>query len=60
MRDINSKSKGNALAPNSVPCTVQLGLPDKGRAIKELVVCNSWDLEPWDLIKRSGPSLTRM
>ena len=23
----------------------QLGLPDKGRAIKGLVVCNSWDLE---------------
>ncbi len=28
----------------------QLGLPDKGRAIKGLVVCNSWDLEPWDLL----------
>ena len=28
----------------------QLGLPDKGRAIKELVVSKSWDLEPWDLI----------
>ncbi len=27
----------------------QLGLPDKGRAIG-LVVCNSWDLEPWDLL----------
>ena len=25
-------------------------LPDKGRAIKRLVVCNSWDLEPWDLL----------
>ncbi len=24
----------------------QLGLPDKGRAIKGLIVCNSWDLEP--------------
>ena len=29
---------------------VQLGLPDKGRAIKGLVVCNDWDLEPWDLL----------
>ncbi len=29
----------------------QLGLPDKGRAIKELVVCNSWDLEPLDMLK---------
>ncbi len=28
----------------------QLGLPDKGRAIKALVVCNSWDLEPLDLL----------
>ena len=28
----------------------QLGLPDKGRAIKELVVCNNWDLEPLDLL----------
>ena len=30
---------------------VQLGLPDKGRAIKELVVCNSWDQEPLDLLE---------
>ena len=28
----------------------QLGLPDKGRAIKGLVVCNSQDLEPCDLL----------
>ncbi len=28
----------------------QLGLPDKGRAIKGLVVSNHWDLEPLDLI----------
>ena len=28
----------------------QLGHPDKGRAIKGLVVCNSWDLEPLDLL----------
>ena len=28
----------------------QLGLLDKGRAIKGLVVCSSWDLEPWDLL----------
>ncbi len=27
-----------------------LGLPDKGRAIKGLVVFNNWDLEPWDLL----------
>ncbi len=26
----------------------QLGLPDKGLAIKGLVVCNYWDREPWD------------
>ena len=28
----------------------QLGLPDKGRAVKGLVVCNGWDLEPLDLL----------
>ncbi len=33
---------------NSVPCTV--GLPDKGRAIKGLVVCTNWDLETLDLL----------
>ena len=26
----------------------QLWLPDKGRAIKGLVVCNNWALEPFD------------
>ncbi len=28
----------------------QLELPDKGYAIKWLVVCNIWDLEPLDLL----------
>ena len=28
----------------------QLGLRDKGRAIKGLVVCNDWNLEPLDLL----------
>ena len=28
----------------------QLELPDKGRAIKELVVCHNWDLEPLDML----------
>ncbi len=28
----------------------QLVLRDKGRAIKGLVVCNNWDLEPLDLL----------
>ena len=27
----------------------QSGLPDKGRAVKVLVVCIEWDLEPLDL-----------
>ena len=29
---------------------IQLGLPEKGHAIKGMVVCNSWDLEPLDLL----------
>ena len=52
MCDINSMSRGNAMAPNrrnSLPCTVRTSIPDKGRAIKVLVVCNNWDLEPLDL-----------
>ena len=28
----------------------ELGLPDKGRPIKGLVVCNNWDLEPLDFL----------
>ncbi len=28
----------------------QLRLPDKGRAIKGLVVCNDWDLELLELL----------
>ncbi len=28
----------------------QSGLPDKGRAIKWLVLCKNWDLEPLDLL----------
>ena len=28
----------------------QLGIPDKGRAIKGLVVCNNWYLESLDLL----------
>ncbi len=28
----------------------QLGLPEKGRAIRGMDVCNNWDLEPLDLI----------
>ncbi len=34
---------------------VQLGLPDKRRAIRGLVVCNSWDPEPWDLLNGLAP-----
>ena len=41
----------------ATPYHAQLGFPDKGGAIKGLVVCNSWDLEPWDLLKWSGPEL---
>ena len=39
---------------------VQLGLPDKGLAIKVLVVCNSWELEPWDLLNGLALGMTRI
>ncbi len=48
----NSMSGGNALSPKTgvTQYHAQLGVPDKYRAIKGLVVFNSWDLEPWDLL----------
>ena len=50
MRDINSMSKGECLGPGAIQYYAQLGLPHKGQANKGLVVCNSWDLEPLDLL----------
>ena len=45
MRDINGMSREDCLGPKQAQLntmhTAQLGLPDKGRAIKGLVVCNS-------------------
>ncbi len=48
MRDINSMSRGNALAQTQY--NAQLVLPDKSRAVKGLVVCYDRDLEPLDLL----------
>ncbi len=51
MRDINSMSRGMPWPKTgATQYHAQLGLPEKGRAIKWLAVCNSWDLEPWDLL----------
>ncbi len=36
--------------PQPQTVATQLGLPDKGRAIRELVDCNNWNLEPLDLL----------
>ena len=61
MRDINSMSRRECLGPKQAQLntmhTAQLGLPDKGRAIKGMVVCNNWDLETFGPSKRSGPRL---
>ena len=50
MRDIDSMSMGECLGPKQAQLNTmydaQLGFPDKGRAIKGLVVCNDWDPEP--------------
>ena len=48
MRNINRMSRGECLSATHYHA--QLGLPDKGPAINGLVVCNSLDLEPWDLL----------
>ncbi len=36
--------------PGATQYHAQLRLPDKGCAIKGLVVCNNWDLEPLDIL----------
>ncbi len=51
MCDINRKSRGIPWSQTGATKQhAQLGLTDKGHAIKGLVVCNDWDLEPLDLL----------
>ena len=51
MRDINSISRGKPWPKTGATQKhAQLGLPDKDRAIKRLVVCNNWGVEPLGLI----------
>ena len=58
MRDINSKSRGMPWPETgATQYHAQLGLPDKDRAIKGLVVCNSWNQDPLGPAKSSGPYL---
>ena len=59
IRGINSTSSGEMpwLQTGATHCHAQLGLSDKGRAIKRLVVCNSLDLGVFGLAKRSDPRL---
>ncbi len=54
MLNINNMSRGNALAPKTgaTQYHAHLALPDKGHEIKELVVCNDWDLGPLNLLNR--------
>ena len=55
MRDINSMNRGNTKASNrrnSLPCTVS-ALPDKGRAMKGLVVYNDCDIKLWTAVNWS-------
>ena len=58
MRDINSMSRWECRGPQTgaTHYHAQSGLPDKCRAIKELVVCNSLDLV-FGPAKWSGPRL---
>ncbi len=36
----------------------QLGLLNKGRVIKGLIICNSWDVNDFGPAKWSGPTLS--
>ena len=47
MPDINSMSRPQS---GATQYHAKLGLPDKGRALKGLVVCNNCDLEPLNLL----------
>ncbi len=57
MRNINSMTIGGMRWPltSATQYHAQFGLPDKGREIKGLIVCNSWDLEP--LYIKNGQAL---
>ena len=58
MRDIDCMSRGVPwLQTGATHYHAQLGLQDKGRAIKGLVVCNSLGSRALGPAKRSGPSL---
>ncbi len=48
MYDTNNMSMGECLCKTQYHA--QLGLPDKGRALKKLVVCIDWYLEPLDML----------
>ncbi len=51
--------RGNAFGQSSASLYyAQLELPYKGRAIKGMDVCNSWDLDPLNLL--NGPSGYRL
>ncbi len=53
LRDINSMSKGNASTKTGVTLYhALLGLPDKGYAIKGLIVYFSWDVNAFRPTKR--------
>ncbi len=44
----------------ATPYHAQLGLSDKDRAIKGLVVCNNWDLEPLDPLNGLALGINRI
>ena len=55
---ITTMSKGECIGPkkDATHYHVQIELLDKGRAIKELMVCNGWNLEPFNLLNSLAPS----
>ena len=52
MRDINSMSRGGLPWPETgaTQYHAKLGLPDEGRTINGLVVCNGLNSEPLELL----------
>ena len=57
MSDVEHYSMSMVECPGATNCYTQLGLPDKERKIKRLVVCNGLCLCPLDLLKDLAPRI---
>ena len=60
MLDINSTGGMPWSQTGVTQYHAQLGIPDKGRAIKGLIFCYNWNLEPLDLLNGLALGINRI